>query len=187
MPPGRRPGVSSIRENVRRKEEMARRGAIISAETANQMKLQLQSFKGRLEQFAVLHKHEIQKDPAFRAKFHSMCASIGVDPLTSRKGIWSELLGVGDYYYELAVRIIEICVATRPTNGGIISLTELVSALRNRRTTFTEKVSRYVNSTCFSMTMTLSFFSRSSRIVLCSYKLKFSLFFFFFYVFVLSY
>lgn len=146
MPPGRRPGRASIREDVRRREEMAKRGAIISAETAQHMKMQLRTFSTKLEQFAIRHKDEIQRDPAFRAKFHSMCASIGVDPLTSRKGIWSDLLGVGDYYYELAVRIIEVCVGTRPTNGGIISLSELVSALRGRRTTYTENVSRYVQS-----------------------------------------
>ncbi|ETM99449.1 hypothetical protein, variant [Phytophthora nicotianae INRA-310] len=36
-----------------------------------------------------------------------MCAKIGVDPLASKKGFWSELLDVGDFYYELAVQIIE--------------------------------------------------------------------------------
>ncbi|CAN8074168.1 unnamed protein product [Agarophyton chilense] len=141
MPPGRRPGVAAIRENVRRREEMAKRGAMISAETAQHMKLQLQTFRRSLEQFALSHKKEIQSDAAFRAKFHAMCASIGVDPLTSRKGIWSDLLNVGDYYYELGVRIIEVCVSTRPTNGGIISFAELVSALRTRRMTYTENVS----------------------------------------------
>ena len=25
----------------------------------------------------------------------------GVDPLASNKGFWNDLLGVGDYYYEL--------------------------------------------------------------------------------------
>lgn len=29
-----------------------------------------------------------------------MCSSIGVDPLASGKGFWSDLLGVGDFYYE---------------------------------------------------------------------------------------
>ena len=34
-----------------------------------------------------------------------MCASIGVDPLASSKGFWSEMLGVGDFYYELGVQV----------------------------------------------------------------------------------
>ena len=37
-----------------------------------------------------------------------MCASIGVDPLASGKGFWSEMLGVGDFYYELGVQIVEV-------------------------------------------------------------------------------
>lgn len=117
-------------------------GQALSAERARQMKLQVSAFKSKLEQFAVKHKKEIQSDPAFRAKFHAMCATIGVDPLTSKKGVWSDLLGVGDFYYELAVRIIEICVATRPINGGIMSLRELLPVLQTKRITYTEKISR---------------------------------------------
>ena len=36
-----------------------------------------------------------------------MCAAIGVDPLASSKGFWAEMLGMGDYYYELGVRVVE--------------------------------------------------------------------------------
>jgi ESCRT-II complex subunit VPS22 len=32
-----------------------------------------------------------------------MCAKVGVDPLASNKGFWAELLGIGDFYYELGV------------------------------------------------------------------------------------
>ena len=35
------------------------------------------------------------------------------------------MLGVGDFYYELGVQAVEICIATRPLNGGIIALSEL--------------------------------------------------------------
>lgn len=35
-----------------------------------------------------------------------MCKQIGVDPLSSNKGFWVDVLGVGDFYYELAVSII---------------------------------------------------------------------------------
>lgn len=142
MPPGRRLGRQAIRDSKKVKEALAQRGSIITAEHARQMKLHLDTFKSNLEQFAINHKKEIQKDPVFRAKFHAMCASIGVDPLTSRKGLWADLLGVGDYYYELAVRIIEICIATRPMNGGVLSLRELLTVLRTRRMTYTEKISR---------------------------------------------
>jgi ESCRT-II complex subunit VPS22 len=46
-------------------------------------------------------QNDIKKSPAFRAQFHSMCAKCGVDPLASNKGFWAELLGIGDFYYEL--------------------------------------------------------------------------------------
>lgn len=36
-----------------------------------------------------------------------MCANVGVDPLTSSKDMWSSL-GIGEFYFELAVRTIEV-------------------------------------------------------------------------------
>ena len=45
-----------------------------------------------------------------------------MDPLASNKGFWAEVLGVGDFYYELAVQIVEICLATRSENGGLMTL-----------------------------------------------------------------
>jgi hypothetical protein len=30
-----------------------------------------------------------------------MCSNCGVDPLASNKGFWAEILGFGDFYYEL--------------------------------------------------------------------------------------
>ena len=34
------------------------------------------------------------------------------------KGFWSKMLGVGDFYYELGIQIIEVCLATSHHNGG---------------------------------------------------------------------
>ena len=34
------------------------------------------------------------------------------------KGFWAEMLGVGDFYYELGVQIVEVCMATGHLNGG---------------------------------------------------------------------
>ncbi|KAH3698816.1 vacuolar-sorting protein SNF8 [Pelomyxa schiedti] len=62
-----------------------------------------------------------------------MCTKVGVDPLASNKGFWAELLGVGDFYYELAVQIVEVCMCTRATNGGIIELGELRGHLLRKR------------------------------------------------------
>jgi ESCRT-II complex subunit VPS22 len=66
-----------------------------------------------------------------------MCLSAGADPLSSNKGFWSDLLGVGDFYFELAVKIIQITVSTRSSNGGLISSTEMVSKLQQNSTSGT--------------------------------------------------
>lgn len=36
--------------------------------------------------------------------------------------MWAELLGFGDYYYELGVQLLEACWASRPLNGGLMEL-----------------------------------------------------------------
>ena len=48
----------------------------------------------------VLVQSDIRKYPLFRQQFHEMCAKVGVDPLASNKGVWAELLGISDFYYE---------------------------------------------------------------------------------------
>ena len=62
-----------------------------------------------------------------------MCASIGVDPLASSKGFWSEMLGFGDFYYELGVQIIEVCMANSHKTGGLMELGELRDRLIRSR------------------------------------------------------
>ncbi len=63
-----------------------------------------------METFAQKYKKDINRNPEFRKQFQEMCNSIGVDTLASNKGFWAQLLGFGDFYYELAVQIIEICI-----------------------------------------------------------------------------
>ncbi len=53
--------------------------------------------------------------------------------VVARKGFWSELLGINDFYYELGVQIIEVCLATRGRNGGLIEMSELLNHVRRRR------------------------------------------------------
>jgi ESCRT-II complex subunit VPS22 len=53
--------------------------------------------------------------------------------MIANKGFWSELLGVGDFYYELGVQIIEACLATRERNGGLMDLQDLKKMLVKMR------------------------------------------------------
>mmetsp|Transcript_8475 Transcript_8475/g.15328 ORF Transcript_8475/g.15328 Transcript_8475/m.15328 type:complete len:240 (+) Transcript_8475:43-762(+) len=90
----------------------------------------------KLAEFAKTHKHAIQHDPAFRAKFLDMCAPLGVDPLSAEKGFWGSMLGIGEFYYELSVKVAEVCLASRTRNGGIIRVSEVKDILTQRGTKF---------------------------------------------------
>jgi ESCRT-II complex subunit VPS22 len=64
-----------------------------------------------------------------------MCSSIGVDPLAGPRkgGWWAEMLGLGDWQYELGVQIVDVCVSTRERNGGLIEMSELVRLVSKLR------------------------------------------------------
>jgi ESCRT-II complex subunit VPS22 len=56
------------------------------------MKEKMELLKKSLEEFAKKHKNEINKNPEFRHHFHQMCIKCGVDPLSSHKGFWADLV-----------------------------------------------------------------------------------------------
>lgn len=128
----RRAGVGAIQKQKLEQEKYKDKGNEIQENQFEQMTKQLEVFRLNLEEFATKHKNEIRKNAQFRKQFQDMCASIGVDPLASGKGFWS-VLGIGDFYYELAVQIVEVCLATSYKNGGLISLGELRTRLIKAR------------------------------------------------------
>ncbi|KAL7288718.1 hypothetical protein TKK_0017443 [Trichogramma kaykai] len=128
----RRAGVGAIQKQKYEQERYKDKGTEIQENQFEQMTKQLEVFRINLEEFALKHKSEIKKNAQFRKQFTEMCASIGVDPLASGKGFWS-VLGIGDFYYELAVQIVEVCLATNYKNGGLISLDELRDRLVQAR------------------------------------------------------
>ncbi|XP_066150240.1 vacuolar-sorting protein SNF8 [Euwallacea fornicatus] len=128
----RRAGLGAIQKQKLEQEKYKDKSNEIQVNQFEQMSKQLDFFKTNLEEFASKHKNEIKKNPEFRRQFQEMCASIGVDPLSSGKGFWS-VLGIGDFYYELAVQIVEVCLATNDKTGGLIGLEELRIKLINAR------------------------------------------------------
>lgn len=128
----RRAGIGAIQKQKLEQERYKDKGSEIQENQFEQMTKQLEIFRVNLEEFATKHKNEIRKNAQFRKQFQDMCASIGVDPLASGKGFWS-VLGIGDFYYELAVQIVEVCLATNYKNGGLISLDELRTKLIGAR------------------------------------------------------
>ncbi|XP_071497073.1 vacuolar-sorting protein SNF8-like [Diadema antillarum] len=126
-------GLGKINKQKLAQAKYKDKGSEIAQDQLNQMSRQLEVFRTNLEEFAANHKSEIKKNPEFRMQFQDMCATIGVDPLASGKGFWSEMLGVGDFYYEIGVQIIEVCLATQHRNGGLLSLEELHHKVRMTR------------------------------------------------------
>jgi ESCRT-II complex subunit VPS22 len=127
----RKVGVAAIKSRQEDKEKYSKVGVILETEKFSSVKETLESFKTNLAEFARKHRDRINDDPEFRQQFHQMCVSVGVDPLASGKGFWADLLGIGDFYYELGVKILQICLQTRSMNGGIISLKELLVRLQS--------------------------------------------------------
>jgi len=105
-------------------------GHSLQEEEAERLKEQLAAFKELLSSFATKHKSKISRNPEFRAYFNEMCATIGVDPLASGKGFWVQLLGMGDFYYKVAVQVIEVCIKTRDLNGGLLPFPALLSEVQ---------------------------------------------------------
>ncbi|KAI0014053.1 ESCRT-2 complex [Xylariaceae sp. FL0662B] len=116
--------------------QFASHGSSLRSTNAQALETQLAVFRSLVQQFAQTHAKDIRSNPSFRAQFARMCAAIGVDPLASSSSsgaggsgssVWAQLLGrsVNDFYFELAVRVVEVCGATRGENGGLIGVREL--------------------------------------------------------------
>ena len=130
---GRLGGRAAIQRNQAREKKFDAVGITMGAAKIEHVEEQLQLFRSNLENFARKHKDNIRKDPQFRREFQIMCAKIGVDPLASTKGFWAEILGVGDFYTELGIQIVDACVSTRLINGGLIEMASLIQMIQKMR------------------------------------------------------
>ncbi|KAL8733652.1 MAG: hypothetical protein Q9181_003510 [Wetmoreana brouardii] len=130
-------GLSAFQNRSALSTQYAFHGASLRSSHVSSLQNQLSVFQSLLHNFALQHGDTIKSDPTFRAEFARMCNAIGVDPLAgsnikgknkaSGKGSWwAQTLGgdVNDFYFELAVRVVELCRATRGENGGLIGVGE---------------------------------------------------------------
>lgn len=141
--------------------QYASHGSTLRSANAQAFETQLSVFRSLLQQFAQTHARDIRSDPSFRAQFARMCAAIGVDPLASSNSagsgggsIWAQLLGrsVNDFYFELAVRVVEVCGETRGENGGLIEVRKVREHIMRRRMEGASEVTEYVNHPPFLFT-----------------------------------
>lgn len=137
--------------------QYASHGSNLRTSHATSLSTQLSVFRSLLQQFAQTHAKDIRSNPSFRAEFARMCAVIGVDPLASSSGaggkegggsLWSQLLGgsVNDFYFELAVRVVEVCGETREENGGLIGVKEVRERIMRTRMEGGVEITEYVSS-----------------------------------------
>ncbi|ORY26249.1 putative negative regulation of transcription by glucose-related protein [Naematelia encephala] len=140
-------GISALSRHAATNSSYSALSNTISASQLSTLETSLSSFKAALLAFASAHRDDIRSDPAFRHQFQKMCAAIGVDPLAATgsgsgsgssggRGIggwWSDALGLGEWQYELAVQVVDICVSTRERNGGLLAIDELVKRLTSMR------------------------------------------------------
>lgn len=143
-------GISGLARHTASTASYASLSSSISSQQLTNLESQLEAFKTALITFSKAHNQDIKKDPALRHQFQKMCAAIGVDPLvgsqaaaSSRGGrlgsklgagaIFGDLLGMGDWTYELAVQIVDLCVSYREINGGMMEMSRLLSGLHKTR------------------------------------------------------
>lgn len=129
----RRVGLAAFENRERTAQQYSDLSTTLIRQQSQELSTQLEVFRSTLAHFAVEHAQEIRTNASFRTQFAQMCANIGVDPLASSRqstkggSLWANLLGkdVNDFYFELAVKIIEVCRITRDTNGGLIAVSEV--------------------------------------------------------------
>lgn len=145
-------GLSAFDRHTITQAQYASHGTTLRTQHVQSLQTQLSVFQSLLHQFSITHAKDIRSNPTFRAEFARMCNAIGVDPLASsnRKGggggggggskggsssFWAQMLGgsVNDFYFELAVRVVEVCRATRAENGGMIALNEVRQRVQKGR------------------------------------------------------
>lgn len=128
-------GLAAFDRQEQSKRSFAELSSELSRSQVDNLHSQLDHFRTALAHFATTHRESIKNDPSFRHEFQQMCSSIGVDPLAGPRkgGWWAELLGLGDWQYELGVQIVDVCVTTRERNGGLIEMSELVRLVSKLR------------------------------------------------------
>ncbi|KAL7266045.1 ESCRT II complex subunit Dot2, partial [Rhizina undulata] len=132
-------GIGALTRTTAHTQKLTSHGLALQQTTLTELSTQLSVFRAALSQFARTHAADIRSSPTFRSEFARMCTAIGVDPLASssdKKGsFWAELLGgsVNDFYFELAVRVVEVCRLTREENGGLVDVEEVRTRLARQR------------------------------------------------------
>ncbi|KAI3610804.1 vacuolar-sorting protein snf8 [Moniliophthora roreri] len=121
-------GLAAFDRHEQSKRSFAELSTQLSETQVQQLHSQLAQFRAALAHFASTHRDSIRGDPKFRHAFQQMCSSIGVDPLAGPRkgGWWAEMLGLGDWQYELGVQIVDL----RGVDGGDITEEDIIRSIK---------------------------------------------------------
>ncbi|EKF33524.1 hypothetical protein MOQ_002608 [Trypanosoma cruzi marinkellei] len=119
-------GVAHVQKKNETQRQMTDLGAQITAERVGQIADQLEGFEETLRSLARKHKEEINADPIVRARFRQMADSLGIDLISSKKNVFAGILGLGDFYYGLAGKVVEACMRERKFCGSYVPLNRMV-------------------------------------------------------------
>jgi ESCRT-II complex subunit VPS22 len=53
--------------------------------------------------------------------------------IVASKGFWANILGWGDFYYQLSVQVVEACLVSRATDGGLTDIKHVRDRIIKRR------------------------------------------------------
>jgi ESCRT-II complex subunit VPS22 len=123
-------GVAHVQAKKDTAKAMADAGAQLSAQRTAQLVDNIQVLETRLKELAKKHESLIRRDPLVRIKFKQLADSLGIDLLESNANMFSKALGIGEYYYDLCVKIVEICIREKPYVGDMIPLTLVLKEMK---------------------------------------------------------
>ncbi|KXL46679.1 hypothetical protein M433DRAFT_153468 [Acidomyces richmondensis BFW] len=140
-------GLSAFSNAAISSDQYAKHGEQLRTSHAEALANQLSVFQAALHNFSLTHAKDIRSNPTFRAEFARMCNAIGVDPLAgsnvkngkggggTESSVWAKMLGssVNDFYFELGVRVVEVCRETRNENGGMIAVSDVQKRISKGR------------------------------------------------------
>ncbi|CCW60592.1 unnamed protein product [Phytomonas sp. EM1] len=123
-------GVSHVQQQRQTKQQMAELGAQITAERVGHIADQLETLEKHLRELMHKHEKEIKSDPVVRARFRQIADSIGVDLISSNTNIFSGALGLGNFYYDLAAKLVEACMKERKFCGSYVPLKKVIQTVQ---------------------------------------------------------
>lgn len=135
-------GLGAFTSRTQTSQSYASHGSQLKSSNAASLQTQLSVFQSLLHTFALEHASDIKSNPTFRAEFARMCNAIGVDPLAGSnikgkkaESLWAKVLGhdVNDFYFGVAVRVVELCRLTRGENGGLLGVKECCESVGKGR------------------------------------------------------